>query len=500
MPALRPSFLLSFAEKYTLLLLGVLASIVLSRLLPPAEVGLYALGAVLVSLAQVVRDFGVGQYLIQEKVLDRQKLRAALAASMLVAWSLALLVWLSSFPLAAWYREARLQQVLQLLSINFILLPFGAVTLAVLRRQLRFRAIYAINVANGVVNLLTAAGLALLGHGALSLVWAALAGNLASLLTALLLRPCGLPWLPALKGLRAVLGFGALSTGGGLFDEIGVAAPDLIIGKLLDLASLALFGKAQSVLNLFNQAITSAVSPVLFPLFAACEREGTEEKAEKQGGSKALYLRAVSYMTALAWPFFLFLACLALPLVKLLYGAQWTGCASLIRIMCLPCAVYSMFSMGRYLLVASGHLPAQVRIDACSALVKVALVLAAAPFGLAAVACAAALGLLWRSWLSYRCLRQLHGINAAALLASVRQSLGVCLLASPAPLAMLWLPAELPTSWCLLALAGSALVSLLCWLAGICWLRHALWEELRLLQQKLAGRTAPLASKGESCV
>lgn len=493
MAAPRSSFLMSFAEKYTVLLLGVAGSILLSRLMSPAEVGLYALGAVLVALAQVVRDFGVGQYLIQEKILDRPRLRAALAASMLVAWSLALLVWLLSFPLAVWYREARLQQVLQLLSINFVLLPFGALTLAMLRRHLRFRAIFAINVSNAAVNLLVAAGLALLGYGALSLVWAALAGNLASLLTGLLLRPRGLPWLPSLKGLRTVLGFGALSTGGGLLDEAGVAAPELIIGKLLDLPSLALYGKAQSVLNLFNQAITSAVSPVIFPLFAASEREGG------QGNSKALYLRTISYMTVLAWPFFLFLACLALPLVKLLYGAQWTLCAPLIRIMCLPCAIYSMFSMGRYLLVAGGHLRAQVRIDGWSALVKVALVLAAAPFGLMTVAGAAALALLWRSWLSYRCLRQVHGIDASATLASVRKSLGVCLLASPAPLAMLWLPADLPALWCLLALAAAGLLSLLCWLGAIVWLQHELKGELLLLQQRLSGRTAP-ASKGASCV
>jgi len=496
MTAVLPSLLFSFAEKYAVLLVGMAASMLLSRLLSPAEVGLYALGAVLVTLAQVVRDFGVGQYLIQEKKLDRQKLRAALAASMLVAWTLALLVCLASFPLAAWYREVRLRSVLQLLSINFFLLPFAAVTLAMLRRQLRFRAIFAINVANAVVNMLVAVGLALLGYSALSLVWAALAGNLASVLMSLLLRPPGLPWLPAFKGLRAVLGFGALSSGGSLLDEAGVAAPELVIGKLLDLSSLALFGKAQSVLNLFNQAITSAVSPVIFPLFAACERESEAE----QGHSKTMYLRTVSYMTALAWPFFLFLACAATPLIKLLYGEQWLASASLIRIMCLPCAVYSMFSMVRHLLVASGQLRAQVRIDGWSALVKVALVLMAAPLGLQAVAGAVAASLLWRSWLSYRCLQRLQGINGAALVASVRKSLALCLICSPASLAMLLLPPGLSTLHCLLALAGAGLATLLCWLAGLLGLKHALMTELLQLKQKYVGRAKPAASKGEPCV
>ena len=121
MSTTRHSLLFSFAEKYTVLLLGIVATMMLSRLLTPAEVGVYSLGAVLVALAQVVRDFGVGQYLIQEKQLDMVKLRAALATSLLVAWLLALLVLAASGPLASFYQEPRLRLVLQLLSINFVL-------------------------------------------------------------------------------------------------------------------------------------------------------------------------------------------------------------------------------------------------------------------------------------------------------------------------------------------------------------------------------------------
>lgn len=483
MSATRHSLLFSFAEKYTVLLLGMVATMVLSRLLTPAEVGVYSLGAVLVALAQVVRDFGVGQYLIQEKQLDMAKLRAALATSLLVAWLLALLVLAASGPLADFYQEPRLRPVLQLLSINFVLIPFSALTMPILRRQLRFRAIYAINAANSVTNLLVAVGLALLGYSYMSLVWAALAGSLASLLASLLLRPRELPWLPARQGMRTVAAFGAYSTGGGLIDEASVAAPDLIIGKLINIESLALFGKAQSVLNMFNQLITSAISPVVFPLFAANER------ASGQGGAGPAYLRTVSYMTALSWPFFFFLACMALPLVKLLYGQQWIACVPLIRIMCLSSAVYSMFSMARYLLVATGRMRVQVGIDAWSGVLKVALVLAAAPFGLVAVAWAVVLALLLRSALSYRSLRAACNLDWRLLLRTVSKSLLLCGCTAPAPLlASLWLPNDLPHAMPLLALLATGLASLLCWIAGIFLLKHELAAEFLLLQRKLAGK------------
>ncbi len=496
MSATRHSFFFSFAEKYTVLLLGMGATMILSRLLTPAEVGVYSLGAVLVALAQVVRDFGVGQYLIQEKRLDAVKLRAALATSLLVAWLLAGLVLLASAPLAAFYGEPRLVLVLRLLSLNFLLIPFSALTLPILRRQLRFRAIYAINAANSVVNLLVAVTLALLGHSYMSMVWAALAGSCASLLVSLLLRPAELPWLPHWRGMRAIAGFGAYATGGGLVDEAGVAAPDLIIGKLLGVESMALFGKAQSVLNIFNQLITSAISPVVFPLFAAREREqGMLGGQGEQGGAAPVYLRTVSYMTALAWPFFLFLACMALPLVKVLYGSQWLGCVPLIRIMCLSSAVYSMFSMARYLFVATGQLRAQVRLDAWAGGVKVLALLLAAPLGLVAVAWAVVLSNVLRSWLVYGCLRRLSGLDWRILAQALRKSLLLCGVSAVPPLsALLWLPADLPYAMALLALAGTGLATLLCWIAGIFLVRHELAAEFLLLQRKLARRWQPVKS------
>src|SRR5450830_291780 len=395
MNATRHSFFFSFAEKYTVLLLGIVATMILSRLLTPAQLCVYSLGAVLVAMAQVVRDLGVGQYLIQEKTLTMEKLRAALATSLLVALLLAALVLAASGPLARFYEEPRLQLVLQLLSINFLLIPFSALTLPLLRRQLRFRAIYAINAANSVTNLLVGVSMALLGHSYMSLVAAVLAGSTASLLTSLVVRPPELPWLPGRRGTKAIIAFGAYATGGGLVDEAGVVAPDLVIGKMIDIESLALFGKTQSMLSIFNQAITSAISPVVFPLFAARDRE--------QGGAGPVYVRTVSYMTAVAWA-----------------------------------VVFST---------------------------------------------------LLRSWLIYRCLRRFSNLDWRVLLPVLRKSLALCAISSPPPLCMLlWMPADMPHAIPLLALAGTALATLLCWITGIFLLKHDIAAEFLLLQRKLARR------------
>lgn len=474
--ATRTSLLFSFGERYTVLLLGVAGGMILSRLLTPAEIGVYSIGAVLVGLAQAVRDFGVGQYLVQEQALSAAKFRAALATSVAVAWLLAALVLLGAAPLARFYREARLEAVLQLLSINFLLIPFSSLTLPLLRRQMRFAALYAINAANSLANLLVAVTLAVLGWSYLSLAWGAVAGSVAALLVSLLVRPPGLPWLPGLKGMRGVLAFGALSTGGGLVDEAGVAAPELIVGKMLGVESVALFSKAQGLLNVFHQAITSAISPVVFPLFAARARDG--------GDPRPAYLATVGYLTALAWPFCLFVGLMALPMVNLLYGPQWDAAVPLIRVMSFSSALYSMYSMARYLFVATGHVKAQAQIDAVAVPLRVAAIAAAAPFGLAWVAGAVVLGTLARCWLTWRYLRALAGVDLGATLRAVRKSLALCACSGVAPaLVLLALPPRPGQLWLPLALAAAG--ALLGWSAAVLLFKHDIATEFELVRRKL---------------
>ncbi len=477
MDGARPAFLFSFAERYTALLIATVGSMVIARMLAPADIGIYSIGAVLAGLAQVLRDFGVGQYLVASRTLERPQLRAALAVALVAAWSLGALVLVASGPMAAFYGQPVLRDVLQLLALNFLLLPFTSLTLSCLRRRLRLPSIYLINTSHGLTQLLCTIWLAAHGYGCVSLAWGTVAASLAAFLVSLPLRPRELPWLPSLAGVREVLGFGAYATGGNLIDEAGVAAPDLIVGKVLGAADVAVFGKAQALLNLFSQAVTSAISPVLLPLFAVQAREGQDLRHS--------YLLTVSCMTAVAWPFFTLLGLLALPVINLLYGHQWDAAAPLIRIMCCSAALYSMFSMARYLFIATGHVREQARLDAAAVAVRVAAVLAGALAGLHWVAWAVVLGALFRSWLTWRLLASLSGIGAAALVRATARSAAVTAVTALAPLAAL---SATPPGMAQVMLAACGAVPL--WLAGVLLFRHALAGELELAWRKVLRRDA----------
>lgn len=475
MSRIAHSLLLSFAEKYLLLMLNLLATMLLARLLSPDEIGAYALGAVLAGLLQALRDFGVGSYLIRTPELSIAHLRAALATSLLVACVLASLLFALSWPATDFYHDARVGIVLRWLALNFLCVPYAALALALLRRQLRFGRILAINLASAISQLTIGVACAWAGLGYMSLVWGATAAAFVTLVMSICLHPEDLPFLPSSRGMRQVLAFGSLSTLGSVVDEAGVAAPELILGRLAGTQDVALYGKAIGLLNVFNQLVTSAVSPVIFPWFSAQARAGT--------ALQQAFLRTASYMAALAWPFFGFIALNTPQLVKLLYGQQWDACVPLIRVMCLASALYSMFSMARYLFVALGAVAAQARLDAVAVAARVVLVMLAAPHGLLAVAWAVVGGSLVRCGLSLTYLWRFAGVAPRAMWRPMVKSLLLAICSLTLPYVML---VSLLPSASLSQLAGTALGMLPGWLLGI----RLLYPELAALAVRAGRLTA----------
>ena len=70
----------------------MLGTMIISRLLTPAETGVFAVAAVFAAFASTFRDFGVAEYLIQEKELDDTKIRAALTVNIVISWLMAIIL------------------------------------------------------------------------------------------------------------------------------------------------------------------------------------------------------------------------------------------------------------------------------------------------------------------------------------------------------------------------------------------------------------------------
>ena len=478
MSKVRASLTYSAINSYAGLVLQLASTVIIARLLTPEQTGVFAVAAVFAALASTFRDFGVGEYLIQEKQVTEETLRAALLVNIVISWIMAVALFIAA-PLAGrFYGNPGVTDVMRVQSISFLLIPFGAITLAWFRREMNFRPSLIASVAANVVGFAVSVSMALMGYGYMSLAWASVAGVAVTVLVATLLRPAGFPRWPALKGAMRVVHFGKFASFIYIFGQAGKGAPELIIGRAAGMAGVGMFSRAAGLVEIFNHLVLRAVMPVCLPYLAAGVRE--------QGSAVPAVRTMVSYLTVVGWPFLLFLGLAAYPAIRMLYGIQWMEAVPIAQILCAAAAVELLFLSFKDALLALGKPRQAATSQACVQALRVLGLLAAIPFGLIG----AAWGLLFASvgglLISQRYLSRHAGLKWRDLWVGTRLSaLTTALTAAPAAALLFWVSPD-ESNYIRLGVGGGALTAAL-WMGSLRAWKHPLWDEITRLKVRLLG-------------
>lgn len=479
MTSLRKSLVFSFGQRNAILVIQFVSSLIIARLLTPHEIGIFSIGAVIVSFSHIVRDMGVSNYVVQERELTTERIRCAQAIVWITSWSLALLLIALSYWAGIFYAEPGVTLTMQVLAISFLLLPVGAVTVALLTREMAFGQLFIINSCSALTHALTGILLAWWGFGFISLAWAAVAGASVSAFGALLCRRPDQPWLPGISEWRRVFAAGTKLSGTSMFYEIGLGGPELVTGRILGFEAVAYFSRGFGAAMMLLRALVESLMPVAIPYFAKQSRSDQDMKSP--------YVRGVAYMSALSFPAFACLGVMAEPVILFLYGRQWLDAILPLQIVCVGLACLAVTNVAGSVLVGSGKIGANLRMHAFFQPFKVALViLGATKFGLMGVAAGVAVG---DAALSARCFflaNRLTGVSPWEFTRCILPSIGIALSAGFIAWAVPRAIQNLDPEMLLLALHPEMLLVALGsggagigWLFGLMLTKHPLYRELQ---------------------
>lgn len=460
-------------------LLSIGSVIIVSRLLTPDEIGIFSVSLALIGFAHVLRDFGVGQYLIQAKEVSHEHLRAAFTVMLLTACTLAGLVYLLRTPLAQFYGREGVADVLGLIALNFLIIPFGAPTMSMLNREMKFGRIAIVNLSNNLVQHGVTIACAWAGLSYMSLAWGSIAGMLTNVLLLGLIQPRHMFLLPTFRNLKDVLNFGYKSTASSLLTEFANSSPDLIFGRTLGFSAVAYFSRAIGVINLATGQVLRIVNSVYLPAFAARIRAGDD--------AGELYGRSINYVVAFTVPLLGFVGLMAEPIIHLMFGHQWTQSATLVSMFTVAGMVAAPFALLGSALVANRQVGLYLRLQLSVQVVRIPILLSSIWLSLEqTVALLVASGLTYMLWRNLTVLKNALGLNLPTLWAHVRPAYLAALMALTGPVLVRLLNHSL--QWqlpdiMLLGLSGPLFA--LGWLAGIKLTKHPLAQELKLLTDKL---------------
>ncbi|MGQ5523155.1 lipopolysaccharide biosynthesis protein [Chitinimonas sp. PSY-7] len=479
--SVRRALVWSFAERYASLVITLVSTMLLARLLTPAQVGVFSLCAAFTILASILRDFGISEYLIQEKDLTKDKLQAAFGMAILTAWAIALFILFFRHAMATFYAEPGVAEVLAVMSLNFFILPFASPAFALLNREMAFKKIFVIQTLCSLVHASTAVILAFYGHGYMSLAWAPIASIVVQTVLVTYLRPRDSLLLPNLGSARVVFNYGLMFVTSRLIESTTRNAHEFIIAKQFDFGSVGIFSRAFGLIELFFTNITSAILRVASPTFATDHRAGIP--------LDGTFARGTAIFTSIGFTFLGFVSLMSADVIQVLFGHQWDAAAPIASILAISLMPSYLVALAPNLLAATGHVKRRLQISLWYSPVHLAGIFAASFVSLEAIAAVWGLSNTVMLIMYSRHLVVVLHKPAYQLFAPSMRSALVAAISISGQFATLHVCQHfnLPPLVNLLLVVP---VGGLCWLAAVRLLKHPVHEEIAQLLQRFRVRRA----------
>lgn len=339
----------------------------MARLLTPSEIGIFSITAVFVGFAQVFRDFGVVSFIKRQKTLSPETLRAAIGLLFTSSWTIATLLYFSTDLIASFFKQPGVKEIMPVLALGFVFIPFGSIPQAVLARNVEVTKTTLATALSTVVYITTCITLAKLGFSYMSMAWANLAGIITGGIALTLMMPKGLPFWPSFKGWKVVAQFGLGAMAASSLKALDTALPDILLGKLSGPRAVGIYSRANSTVNILNTVSSPTINYFALPYLAKAHHSGSNLSADIS--------RTVSYLTGFMWPTLVATALLSDDIILFLYGPAWHDSAVVVPWLCAVCSIQICFAIVQPALTAMGRPYLSAVPVALVLVVKVALAL-----------------------------------------------------------------------------------------------------------------------------
>jgi PST family polysaccharide transporter len=323
--------------------------VVLARLLGPEQFGLFGMAMVLVNLLEVSRDLGLQRALLYVGCSDdaERVRRTGLVLTVAVGLGLGALILLVAPLIGDFFGLAEVTSLTRALAAYFVIAGLGTVPDTILMQRLDFRRRFWPEVGAPLARYGVAIGLALSGSGA----WALVAGQLAGVLTSVVLSVALCGWRPRAgldRGIaRELLRFSWQASAVEVTAAILLNFDYLLVGRFLGSAPLGLYTLAFKLPDTTLVAIANVSGRLLMPTFIRVKDDPARLRES--------FLQALHYLTLAIAPATAGVWVLAPTLVPLFFGPQWAETVPATRLLVLSSCLLAILMPVGSLFLAVGR-------------------------------------------------------------------------------------------------------------------------------------------------
>lgn len=318
-------------------LLNFIVTMILARVLSPADYGVLEILLVFIVLAECFIDSGFSQAIIRDNNASEEDLSSVFYLNLFIALALYLILFILSPYIATYYNEPNLLWLSRFVFLTFIFNSFSIVQNANFSRTLDFKTPAISSICAIIISATISIFLAFKGYG----VWALAFNHVIYSFLRTVFYWVRSKWRPVLKfsfqSIKRYFKFGSNLLIQGLVDKFVSNFESLLIGKVYTKSDLGYFSQARKLDGYIIQTSSSVIQRVTYPILA--KMSDTPEKL------KSGYRRVLQTTIFVIAPILFFTISASDNVLYCLFGAQWLESTPYLRLWCFTGFLVSFYSV-----------------------------------------------------------------------------------------------------------------------------------------------------------
>ena len=377
---------------------------ILARLLEPSAFGIVSVSTLMITFFGIFANLGFSNSIIYKQEEDQQVLSTIYLLNLMLGAFIGLVIFFCWPLVVGYYKEPRLENVIKLSSLYFIIVYVGQIYFFLLQKELRFKSVASIDITGTIVGTIVTILLAYNGFAELALIYGQLVQQ--TVKSGLQIMYGSKLFSPVLKFdlnlIKDHLRFGLYNVGDSLVGFIQANSDNILVGGMLGVKQLGYYTLASQLAVFPINRLNPIILQVAYPILARFKGDTDELKKS--------YLTILDLLSYINLPLLAGLFITADSLVPLFYGPGWEPTILLIRIFVFV-SIFSFMSNPLFTLAFSKGKPKLLfALNVLTLCVKIPLIyLFATYWGVTGIAVAFLVATMVNVLFNFRIVRSLIG-------------------------------------------------------------------------------------------
>lgn len=378
----------SSVSTVTIAVLGLAKIAILTRFLDKSDFGLIALIMVVLGVLNLFTDLGISIAILHKQEISKEEYASLYWLNNILCFSLFLLSFLISPPIATFYNQPELSSLIPLMSVNILFTGIGGQFKLIKQKQLDFKYLAIVDIIGATIGLIISVILAVGGYGIYSLIYSILIQYAISNSIYLIsgLQKFGMLFHFNFRETKSFLHIGLYYTGGQIINYFSRDLDIIIVGKFFGPDILGAYSLAKQLVQkparMLNPIITKVASPVL----------ALVQKNIKQ--LETQYFSFLNLISTANFTVYLLMAIFAFPIVSLIYGADYHNIVIIVQVLSIYAFLRSIGNPIGSLIIATGKTHYDFYWNLCVTIIYLVAIYFGTIYGIVGVAVSMAVTIL----------------------------------------------------------------------------------------------------------